>query len=132
MADAALLIGDPRSTYEGGVERIDLGEEWTRVDRAAVRLRRSGPGPWAPCAPRRLRAAAARPGVGLRARSTRSRGRRPGGDPDAGAEYQAYLRDEHVYRLGEAELAGLPEFFRRAAAPAWCRRVPEIRFHALA
>ena len=45
------------------------------------------------------------------------------------AKYEAYLRDNIVYRLGEAEQAGLMEFFRRAHALALVPFVPELRFH---
>ena len=43
------------------------------------------------------------------------------GDPARAAKYQAYLRDNIVYRLGEAEQAGL---WSSSAAPTrsrWCR-----------
>jgi hypothetical protein len=34
-----------------------------------------------------------------------------------------------VYALGESELSGLREFYRRAHALALIPRVPELRFH---
>ena len=45
------------------------------------------------------------------------------------AESEAYLRRNIVYDLGEGELAGLREFYRRARALGLIERVPELRFH---
>jgi hypothetical protein len=44
--------------------------------------------------------------------------------------YEAYLRSNIVFGLGEAEAAGLREFFRRACAIGLIAGVPELRFHA--
>ena len=46
-----------------------------------------------------------------------------------GPESEAYLRRNIVYDLGEEELSGLREFYRRARALALIDRVPELRFH---
>ena len=51
------------------------------------------------------------------------------GDPARAARYEAYLRDNIVYRLGADEQAGLLEFFRRAHALGLVPAVPELRFH---
>jgi predicted solute-binding protein len=52
------------------------------------------------------------------------------GDPVRAAKYEAYLRENIVYRLGEEEQAGLREFYRRAHALSLIPAVPELRFHA--
>ncbi len=66
--------------------------------------------------------------VGAR-RARRDRRRQAHGDPARAAKYEAYLRDNIVYRLGEAEQAGLVEFFERAKALSLVPAVPELRFH---
>ncbi len=45
-------------------------------------------------------------------------------------ENEAYLRQHIVYRLGEPELQGLREFYRRAHALGLIPRLPVLRFHA--
>jgi len=126
-ADAALVIGDPALYFRGDAERVDLGEEWTArtglpfvfafwagrlgvVDEAGIaRLQqalRAGQGAVAEIA-------AQYNGLGA--------GR--------GAESEAYLRRNIVFDLGEAERAGLREFYRRAHALGLIPRVPELRFH---
>ena len=47
-----------------------------------------------------------------------------------GPESEAYLRRNIVYELGEPELRGLREFYRRAHGLGLIPRVPELRFHA--
>ena len=126
-ADAALVIGDPALYFRGEAERLDLGEEWQArtglpfvfafwagrpgaVDEAGVvRLQqalRAGQGAFA-------QIAAQYNGLGA--------GRGP--------ESEAYLRRNIVYDLGEEELSGLREFYRRARALGLIERVPELRFH---
>ena len=46
------------------------------------------------------------------------------------ARYRAYLRENVVFELGEAEQAGLREFYRRVHALSLIPAVPELRFHA--
>jgi predicted solute-binding protein len=43
---------------------------------------------------------------------------------------ESYLRENVVFTLGEEEVAGLREFYRRAFALSLIPRVPELRFHA--
>ena len=126
-ADAALVIGDPALYFRGEAERLDLGEEWQArtglpfvfafwagrpgaVDEAGVvRLQqalRAGQGAFS-------QIAAQYNGLGA--------GRGP--------ESEAYLRRNIVYDLGEEELSGLREFYRRARALGLIERVPELRFH---
>jgi hypothetical protein len=45
------------------------------------------------------------------------------------ALYEAYLRSNIAFEFGEAEAAGLGEFFRRAHALGLIGRVPELSFH---
>ena len=131
QADAALLIGDPaldlESDVESDVERLDLGEEWARLTGLPfVYAFWAGPtGGVSPAGVTRLQQALA---SGLASLGEIAR-RQAHGDPVRAAKYEAYLRDNIVYRLGEAEQAGLMEFFRRAHALALVPSVPELRFH---
>ena len=106
VADAALLIGDPALDHEGDAARLDLGEEWTRTTGLpfvyAFWAGRAGAVGAAGVG--RLQAALAggpRGPARDRRRATRE-ARRP-----RAAKYEAYLRENIVYRLGEEEQAGL-------------------------
>jgi chorismate dehydratase len=124
-SDAALLIGDPALDAVTDLKSLDLGEEWARLtglpfvyafwvlDAAGIA---------------RLQQALAE-GEGAFADIAR---RMAQGDPARAARYEAYLRESIVYRLGEQELAGLLEFFRRAHALGLVPAVPELRFHGQA
>ena len=126
-ADAALLIGDPALDLESDVERLDLGREWSRLTGLPfVYAFWAGPaGAVSPDRVTRLQQALA---SGLLSFGEIAR-LQAHGDPVRAARYEAYLRDNIVYRLGEAEQAGLMEFFRRAHALALVPCVPELRFH---
>jgi chorismate dehydratase len=127
-ADAALVIGDPALFFEGtDVERLDLGDEWTRVTGLpfvfAFWAGRRGAVNAADVA--RLQAALE---AGLRqiaAIASSYNGHAAG----HARENEAYLRANIVYRLGAEELDGLGEFYRRAYALGLIPRVPELRFH---
>jgi len=127
QADAALLIGDPALDLESDALRLDLGDEWTRLTGLPfVYAFWAGPtGGVSPSGVTRLQQALA---SGLASLGEIAR-RQAHGDPVRAAKYEAYLRDNIVYRLGEAEQAGLMEFFRRAHALALVPAVPELRFH---
>jgi len=126
-ADAALLIGDPALDAETDALRLDLGEEWTRLTGLPfVYAFWAGPtGVVGPSGVRRLQQALASGLASLGAIAQRQ----AHDEPERAAKYEAYLRDNIVYRLGEAEQAGLMEFFRRAHALALVPSVPELRFH---
>jgi chorismate dehydratase len=126
-ADAALLIGDPALDLESDVARLDLGEEWSRITGLPfVYAFWAGPrGAVRPDGVARLQRALAA-GLGSLGEIA---ARQAHGDPARAAKYEAYLRDNIVYRLGEAERAGLVEFFRRAHALSLVPAVPELRFH---
>jgi chorismate dehydratase len=126
-ADAALVIGDSALYHEGDEERLDLGEEWTR---------RTGlPFVWAFWA--------GRPGVLAHGDVDRlQEALRLGllAIPAIAATYnglgraraplnEAYLRGSIVFALGDEQLQGLREFYRRAQALQLIERVPELRFH---
>lgn len=127
-ADAALLIGDPALCFEEELGRLDLGEEWTALTAL--------PFVFAFWAGRRgvvgadevarfqesLRAGLA----SLPAIAASYNGHGPG----HAEENESYLRSNIVYGLGEAELAGLREFYRRAHALGLLPRVPELTFYA--
>ena len=53
-----------------------------------------------------------------------------GGGRGHEAQNASYLRKNVVYGFGEAEAAGLREFYQRAHALGLIPRVPELRFHA--
>jgi len=126
-AEAALLIGDPALDLESDVARVDLGEEWTRLTGLPfVYAFWAGPaGAVSPQGVKRLQQALASGLASLPEIATRQ----AGGDPARAAKYEAYLSENIVYRLGEAEQAGLLEFFRRAHALGLVPAVPELRFH---
>jgi len=127
-ADAALLIGDPALDALSDLARLDLGAEWTRLTGLPfVYAFWAGPqGAVSPEGVRTLQAALAQGQGALGAIAARH----ARGDATRAATYEAYLRDNIVYRLGEAERAGLLEFLRRAHALGLVPAVPELRFHA--
>jgi len=132
-ADAALLIGDRALYSEGPESRLDLGQDWTE---------RTGlPFVWAFWAGRREAArpsdvarlqAALRDGLqDLRAIASTYNGT-GGAAPTAAARTslnERYLRTNILYRLDEAEVGGLKEFYERASALGLIPRVPELRFY---
>ncbi len=137
-ADAALLIGDPALYLDESMlwherspafryEAIDLGEEWTRVTGLPfVYAFWAGPaGVVDDDGVRRLQAAMRRGLEGLGRIAAAYNGLGAG----HAARSEAYLRTNIVYRLGEDELAGLREFYRRARALGLIPRQPELRFH---
>jgi chorismate dehydratase len=127
-ADAALLIGDPALYLETTVPRLDLGEEWHRATGLPFVYAF-----WA-----------GRPGVvdvgGVRALQEALAGGRGAvreiasayADRVAGEEglNERYLTARIQFDLGEAEQAGLTEFYRRCHAQGLIPRVPALRFHA--
>jgi chorismate dehydratase len=128
VADAALLIGDPALDDRSGIPRLDLGEEWTRLTGLPfVYAFWAGPPEAArPEDVRRLQRALA---SGLDAASAIAAAHARG-VPGRAELYESYLRTNIVYRLGDAEQAGLREFYRRAHALSLIPAVPELRFHA--
>jgi len=127
-ADAALLIGDPALYFEGEVARLDLGEEWTRQTGLpfVFAFWAGKPGVVGPVEVARLQRTL---GSGLLALGDIAATYNGYGAGHA-AESEAYLRHHIVYRLGDAELQGLREFYRRAHALGLIPRLPELRFHA--
>jgi chorismate dehydratase len=128
VADAALLIGDPALEQESAVPSLDMGEEWTRrTGLPFVYAFWAGP-----------------PGVVTRAGVARLRtaleeglvavpeiaAAYANGRPDRVPVYESYLRANVVYRLGNEEIAGLREFYRRAHALDLVPTHPELSFHA--
>lgn len=125
-ADAALVIGDPALYYDGEASRLDLGAEWAeRTGHPFVYAFWAGrPGVASPRAVARLQSALAE-GLAALAPIAASYN----GHPERAALNEAYLRGNISYGLGEAELAGLREFYGRACARGLIDRVPELRFH---
>ena len=118
-------LPDMLAVVEGEESRLDLGQEWTE---------RTGlPFVWAfwagrreaaaPSQVARLQAALAEGLENLPAIASTYNG--AGG----AALNERYLRSNIVYRLGEPEVAGLNEFYRRAFGLGLIARVPELRFY---
>jgi chorismate dehydratase len=128
VADAALLIGDPALDHEGDAACLDLGQEWLeRTGLPFVFAFWAGrPGAVGSAGVRRLQEALAS-GLGALPAIAAAHA---GGDPRRAAKYEAYLRENIVFRLGEEEQEGLREFYRRAHALSLIPAVPELRFHA--
>jgi chorismate dehydratase len=124
--DAALVIGDPALYYDADVPRLDLGEEWFRTTHLpfVFAFWAGRPGVVTPQQVRRLQEAAGR-GLGELGKVAVAYN----GHADRAALNEDYLRRNMVYALGESELSGLREFYRRAHALALIPRVPELRFH---
>jgi chorismate dehydratase len=128
VADAALLIGDPALDEASGITRLDMGEEWTRLTGLPfVYAFWAGPrGVVTPAGVARLRTAldeglAAVPGIAAAYAN---------GRPERAPAYESYLNTNVVYRLGNEEIAGLMEFYRRAHALDLAPTHPELSFHA--
>jgi predicted solute-binding protein len=126
-ADAALVIGDHALYFDGPVDRLDLGQEWlARTGLPFVFAFWAGPaGVVTPAGVVRLQAALAEGLAALPAIASSYNGLGAG----RAAVNEAYLRSNIVFTLGEAETAGLREFYRRAHALGLIPRVPELRFH---
>jgi chorismate dehydratase len=124
--DAALVIGDPALYYDGDARRLDLGEEWLRSTGLpfVFAFWAGRPGVVSAAQVARLQEAAAR---GLAQLDTVALAYN--GHAERAALNEDYLRRNMVYALGENELSGLREFYRRAHALSLIPRVPELRFH---
>lgn len=128
--DAALLIGDRALYFKGDEKRLDLGQEWTeRTGLPFVWAFWAGrPEAVAPPDVARLQASLAAGRNALREIASSYNGAGAPGDGRAALNEQ-YLRTNMVYRLDEAESAGLQEFYRRAHGLGLISRVPELRFY---
>ncbi len=127
-ADAALVIGDPALYFEGeAVARLDLGEAWLGLTgRPFVFAFWAGrPGALMPADVARLQAALAAGRAALASIASSYNGHGSGNAQDN----EAYLRANIAFELGEAEQAGLAEFYRLAHAQGLIGRVPELRFY---
>jgi len=126
-ADAALLIGDPALYLDLGGPSLDLGEEWTRTTGLpfVYAFWAGRPGVIDAAGVGRLQDALARGRERLPAIAAAYNGLGAG----QAARSESYLRENVVYRLGEEELLGLREFYRRAALLGLIERAPELRFH---
>ena len=127
IADAALVIGDAALYFEGQVPRLDLGEEWQALTGLPfVFAFWAGPrGALAAGDVARLQRAL-QEGLTAVPRIASEYGVRGGGHEQAN---ESYLRSNIVYALGEDELRGLGEFYRRAHAQGLIPSVPEVRFY---
>jgi chorismate dehydratase len=126
-ADGALMIGDPALYSEGSVEHLDLGLAWQQstglpfvyafwagplgvIDQAGVAALQAA-------------LASGRKAVREIAESYAAHG------ADHARMNETYLTEHIQFDLGEAEQAGLREFYRRAFALGLIPRIPELRFH---
>jgi len=126
-ADAALAIGDPALYFRGEAQKVDLGELWQETTGLPFVFAF-----WAgrPGAVGRMEVAALQASLveGLRsipaiASSYNGHGRA------RAAENEEYLRSRIVFELGESQVRGLHEFYRRAEAARLIPAVPEITFY---
>lgn len=126
-ADAALIIGDPALYHTGPEESLDLGQEWlARTGLPFVYAFWAGrPDAATPSDVAALQASL-RSGLAAIAEIASAYARHGGHARDN----EAYLRSNISFDLGEAEQAGLREFYRRAHAQGLVSRVPDLRFHA--
>ena len=128
VADAGLLIGDPALYCSSDLPYLDLGEEWARTTGLpfVYAFWAGPPGVVRPAEVARLQDSLRQ---GLAAVGKIAAGYN-GPGPGYEAVNESYLRESIVFTLGEAEAAGLREFYRRAHGLALIPRVPELRFHA--
>lgn len=126
-ADAALAIGDPALYFDELCGRLDLGEAWTGSTGLPFVFAFWAGRPGALTEPdvARLRASLRVGRAALNSIASAYNGWGAG----RRNENEAYLRSNIVYDLGEAQRAGLLEFYRRACALGLIARVPELRFH---
>lgn len=126
-ADAALAIGDASLFFEGEGPSLDLGAAWTALTGLpfVYAFWAGRPGTLLPADVARLQQALSEglSAIPLIAASYDGLG------ANQAALSEAYLSENIVYRLGEDELAGLREFYRRAFALGAIPRVPELRFY---
>src|SRR5207244_4086478 len=111
-AEAALVIGDPALYFRGDAERLDLGEEWaSRTGLPFVFAFWAGrPGAVDEAGVARLQQALRAGQAAFSQIAAQYNGLGAGRGPES----EAYLRRNIVYELGEPELRGLREFYRRA------------------
>jgi chorismate dehydratase len=126
-ADAALVIGDPALYHEGPEQSLDLGEEWLALTGLpfVYAFWAGPPGVLTPGDVEALQESL-RSGLASIADIASSYA----GPSGRARENESYLRSSIVFDLGEAEQAGLREFYRRAHALGLIPRVPELSFHA--
>ena len=126
-ADAALVIGDPALYFEGTQDRLDLGQEWLALTGLpfVYAFWAGRPGAVSARGVARLQEALRQGRAALSEVAASYNGLGAG----RRALSEQYLRENIVYELGEAELAGLREFYRRAHGAGLIPRVPELRFH---
>ena len=129
--DAALIIGDPAlylDPHAQGVEKIDLGAEWTAMTRL--------PFVWAFWAGRPDAMSSEAVEALTEARDRGVAASDAIADAYCGAERAAlgrrYLRDNIYYRLGEREEAGLHRYFELAAKHGLIDRPREVSRYPVA
>jgi chorismate dehydratase len=126
-ADAAVVIGDRALDFEGDVPGLDLGDAWTRTTGLPFvwAFWAGHPGVASADDVHRLQGAL-RDGLAALSEIAWTYN---GAGTGHGARNETYLRSNIAYGLGEAELAGLQEFYRRAHHLGLIPAVPELRFH---
>jgi chorismate dehydratase len=128
-ADAALLIGDPALEADHvalGLEKTDLGQEWTFMTGLPFVYAAWTGRPGAATADD-VRALQQARDEGVRAVDDIAR-EYAHGDPDATTRAAAYLRDNVSHVLGEAEAEGLQLFFHYAADAGVAPRSRTLEF----
>ena len=114
VADAALIIGDPALFLDPvaqGVEKIDLGEQWTDMTGLPFvwAFWAGRPGALTPAA---VQALAAARDAGVANADAIAAGY---AGPERAALGQAYLRENIQYQMDDREIAGLRKYYELAA-----------------
>lgn len=126
QADAALLIGDPVFRFRQRPS-LDLGLEWQELTGLPF-VFAFWAGRREALTPQLVAALVRAKEEGLRciAAIALDHARQHGGEA---AFYQRYLEQHMHFELGEAELAGLREYYRLAQVHSQIEAVPELRFY---
>jgi chorismate dehydratase len=126
-ADAALMIGDPALYSEDSVEHLDLGLAWQQSTGLPF-VYAFWAGPLGVIDEARIAALQGALESGRKAvREIAQRYAAP--NTGQARMNETYLTEHIQFDLGEAEQAGLREFYRRAFALGLIPRIPELRFH---
>jgi chorismate dehydratase len=126
-ADAALMIGDPALYSEGSVEHLDLGLAWQQATGLPF-VYAFWAGPLGVIDAAGVAALQAALASGRNALREIAQGYAAHG-ADHARTNEEYLTEHIQFDLGEAEQAGLREFYGRSFALGLIPRIPELRFH---
>lgn len=126
-ADAALVIGDPALYFDGTAEKLDLGNAWFDLTHLPF-VFAFWAGRKRALLPEDVGTLQASLADGLRSIQKIASSYNGSGIGRA-AQNEEYLRGRIAFDLGEEQVRGLTEFFRRAQAANIIPHVPEIVFY---